>query len=47
MFDRIASRCLGAAGEDDFPREVTTGYAVYTTARHFGRLAKRVLRGVA
>ena len=34
-------------GEDDFSRETTTGYAVYTTARHFGRLAKRVLRGAA
>ena len=33
-------------GEDAFPRETTIGYAVYTTARHFSRLAKRVLLGV-
>ena len=32
-------------GEDTFPAETTTRYAVYTTARHFGRLAHRLLRG--
>ena len=34
-------------GEDAYPAETTTRYAVYTTARHFGRLAKRVLLGVS
>ena len=34
-------------GEDAYPVETTTRYAVYTTARHFGRLALRVLTGVA
>lgn len=34
-------------GEDSYPVETTTRYAVYTTARHFGRLALRVLTGVA
>lgn len=34
-------------GEDTYPLETTTRYAVYTTARHFGRLAKRALLGVA
>ena len=33
-------------GEDTFPHETTTRYAIYTTARHFGRLAKRALIGV-
>ena len=33
-------------GEDVYPMETTTRYAVYTTARHFGRLALRVLTGV-
>lgn len=32
-------------GDDTFPWETTTRYAVYTTARHFGRLAKRILLG--
>lgn len=32
-------------GEDAYPAETTTRYAVYTTARHFGRLARRVLLG--
>ena len=32
-------------GEDQFLRETTTRYAVYTTARHFGRLAKRAFMG--
>ena len=34
-------------GEDAFPAQTTTRYAVYTTARHFGRLAQRLLRGTA
>ncbi|MEA4932663.1 MAG: hypothetical protein VB071_03620 [Lawsonibacter sp.] len=37
----------GQWGEDVFPLSTTTRYAVYTTARHFGLLAKRVLLGVA
>lgn len=37
----------GEWGEDSYPVETTTRYAVYTTARHFGRLAKRVLMGVS
>ena len=37
----------GEWGEDAYPVETTTRYAVYTTARHFGRLAKRVLGGIA
>ena len=36
----------GDWGEDSYPVETTTRYAVYTTARHFGRLAKRVLTGL-
>lgn len=38
---------LGDWGRDSFDRETTTRYAFYTTARHFGRLAKRLLTGVA
>lgn len=34
-------------GEDVYPAQTTTRYAVYTTARHFGRLALRVLTGAA
>ena len=37
----------GEWGEDSYPVETTTRYAVYTPARHFGRLAKRVLMGVS
>lgn len=37
----------GQWGEDGFARETTVPYAVYTTARHFGRLAKRAVLGVA
>lgn len=33
-------------GDDSYPIETTTRYAVYTTARHFGRLALRVLAGL-
>ena len=34
-------------GEDAYPVQTTTRYAVYTTARHFGRLALRALGGIA
>ena len=34
-------------GDDTYSMETTTRYAIYTTARHFGRLAKRVLGGIA
>lgn len=37
----------GQWGDDVFPLSTTTRYAVYTTARHFGMLAKRALLGVA
>lgn len=37
----------GQWGDDVFPLSTTTRYAVYTTARHFGVLAKRALLGVA
>lgn len=37
----------GDWGEDAYPAQTTTRYAVYTTARHFGRLALRVLGGIA
>lgn len=33
--------------KDNFLRETTTYYAFFTTARHFGRLAKRALMGAA
>jgi len=32
-------------GEDDFAQATTHRYAFYSTARHFGRLAKRALMG--
>ncbi|MEM5780324.1 MAG: hypothetical protein AAGU02_04160 [Lawsonibacter sp.] len=35
----------GQWGDDTFPMPTTTRYAVYTTARHFGLLAKRALLG--
>ncbi len=34
-------------GEDLYPARTTARYAVYATARHFGRLALRVLAGTA
>ena len=34
-------------GEDAFPRETTTRFRFFCTTRHFGRLAKRALLGVA
>lgn len=37
----------GRWGTDPFPQYTSRRYAVYTTARHFGRLAKRVLLGVS
>ena len=35
----------GEWGEDTFPEETSVSYAVYTTARHFGRLARRAVTG--
>jgi len=37
---------LESWGQDTFPQETTTRYAVFTTARHFGRLARRAIFGV-
>ena len=37
----------GEWGEDAYPLQTTARYAFYTTARHFGRLALRVLEGTA
>lgn len=37
----------GDWGEDPYPARTTTRYAAYTTARHFGRLARRALAGWA
>ncbi|MBD5150274.1 MAG: hypothetical protein HDT18_07890 [Oscillibacter sp.] len=37
--------CTSDWGKDIYPSETTARYAVYTTARHFGRLALRVLAG--
>ena len=47
VYEGPAPVCAGDWGEDPYPMETTTRYAVYTTARHFGRLAKRVLGGIA
>ena len=47
MYEGPAPAASGEWGEDAYPMETTTRYAVYTTARHFGRLAKRVLGGIA
>ena len=47
IYEGPAPACAGEWGEDVYPVETTTRYALYTTARHFGRLAKRVLTGVA
>ncbi len=47
VYEGSAPVCAGDWGEDIYPMETTTRYAVYTTARHFGRLALRVLTGVA
>ena len=40
-----APASAGEWGEDAYPAQTTTRYAVYTTARHFGRLALRMLTG--
>ena len=47
IYEGPAPACAGEWGEDVYPVETTTRYALYTTARHFGRLALRVLTGVA
>ena len=47
IYQGPAPAASGEWGEDAYPMETTTRYAVYTTARHFGRLAKRVLGGIA
>ena len=47
IYEGPAPAASGEWGEDAYPMETTTRYAVYTTARHFGRLAKRVLMGAA
>ena len=46
IYEGPAPAAAGDWGEDSYPAQTTTRYAVYTTARHFGRLAKRVLMGV-
>lgn len=38
---------MEAWGRDSFPCETTARYAFYTTARHFGRLARRLVTGAA
>lgn len=47
VYEGPAPVCAADWGEDAYPAETTTRYAVYTTARHFGRLALRVLGGIA
>ena len=47
IYEAPAPAASGDWGEDPYPVETTTRYAVYTTARHFGRLAKRALGGIA
>ena len=47
VYQGPAPASAGDWGEDAYPLETTTRYAVYTTARHFGRLALRVLTGAA
>ncbi|USF26633.1 hypothetical protein N510_001563 [Firmicutes bacterium ASF500] len=47
IYEGPAPAASGEWGEDAYPAQTTTRYAVYTTARHFGRLAKRVLGGIA
>ena len=47
IYEGPAPAASGDWGEDPYPVETTTRYAVYTTARHFGRLAKRALGGIA
>ncbi len=45
IYEGPAPASSGDWGEDPYPAETTTRYAVYTTARHFGRLALRALTG--
>jgi len=45
IYEGPAPASAGDWGEDPYPAETTVRYAVYTTARHFGRLALRVLAG--
>lgn len=47
IYEGPAPAAAGEWGEDAYPVETTTRYAVYTTARHFGRLARRALLGTA
>ena len=47
VYEGLAPVRMGDWGEDSYPQETTTRYAVYVTARHFGRLAKRALLGVS
>ena len=47
IYEGPAPAASGDWGEDAYLRQTTARYAVYTTARHFGRLALRVLTGVA
>ena len=49
IYEGSAAPLAGAGewGEDTFPAQTSTRYAVYTTARHFGRLAKRAVVGVS
>ena len=47
IYEGPVPACAGEWGEDTYPAQTTTRYAVFTTARHFGRLALRVLTGVA
>lgn len=46
IYEGPAPVSAGDWGEDAYPVETTTRYALYTTARHFGRLALRVLEGI-
>lgn len=47
IYEGPAPAAAGDWGEDPYPAQTTTRYAFYTTARHFGRLALRVLGGIA
>ena len=47
IYEGPAPSSSGEWGEDAYPAQTTTRYALYATARHFGRLAKRVLMGAA
>ncbi len=47
IYEGPAPASAGDWGEDPYTAETTTRYAVYTTARHLGRLALRALAGTA